>query len=85
MFSYIKPKLDSFKKFAGQFLFEFTCAIIAALLVAFEIIAWPYLSILIALFGKSNSDDPEVSATVYVARIAVSSELLWQIIKVLQQ
>ena len=85
MYTNTKFKLNSVKKFISQFLFEFTCAIAAALLVAFEIIAWPYLSILIALFGKSNSDDPEVSATVYVARIAVSSELLWQIIKVLQQ
>ena len=85
MYTNIKFKLNSFKKFLREFLFEFTCAIAAALLVAFEIIAWPYLSVLIALFGKSNSDDPKISATVYVARIAVSSELLWQIIKVLQQ
>ena len=85
MFSFIKFKLNSFKNFLSQFLFEFTCAIAAALLVAFEIIAWPYISVFIALFGKSNSDDPEISATVNVARIAVASELLWQIIKVLQQ
>ena len=85
MFSFIKFKLNSFKKFLSQFLFEFTCAIAAALLVAFEIIAWPYISVFIALFGKGSSDDPEISATVNVARIAVASELLWQIIKVLQQ
>ena len=85
MFSFIKFKLNSFKKFLGEFLFELTCAIAAALLVAFEIIAWPYLSVLIAIFGKGNSDDPEISTIVNVARIAVASELLWQIIKVLQQ
>ena len=85
MYNQLKFNIKSLKKFLFQFLFEFTCAIAAAVLVAFEIIAWPYLSVLIALFGKSNSDDPVVSATVYVARIAVSSELLWQIIKVLQQ
>lgn len=85
MYTQLKLKAGSFKKFLTQFLFEFTCAIIAALVVAFEIIAWPYISVFIAIFGKSNSDDPEVSATVNVARIAVSSELLWQIIKVLQQ
>lgn len=84
---YIQPKFNikSLKKFLSQFLFEFTCAIAAALLVAFEIIAWPYISVFIALFGKGSSDDPEISATVNVARIAVASELLWQIIKVLQQ
>ena len=85
MYTKLKSKASSFKKFLSQFLFEFTCAIAAALLVAFEIIAWPYISVFIALFGKGSSDDPEISATVNVARIAVTSELLWQIIKVLQQ
>lgn len=48
------------------------------------IVAWPYLSVYLAIIGKEDKDDPFGSAVIFIARISVLSDFFYFVMESLR-
>lgn len=59
-------------------------AVGAFFIFSIAIIAWPYLSVYLAIFGKEDKDDPFGSAVITIARITVLSNFFYFVMESLR-
>ena len=59
--------------------------IVGSLFILFiAVVAWPYLSIWIAIFGKEEKDNPVTSTILLMARISVLSDFFYFVMESLR-
>lgn len=56
----------------------------AFLILFIAVIAWPYLSVYLAIVGKEDKDDPFGSAVIIIARISVLSDFFYFVMESLR-
>ena len=66
-----------FKNSFKRMLENLPIAVGAFFIFFIAIVAWPYLSVYLAIIGKEDKDDPFGSAVIIIARISVLSDFFY--------
>lgn len=73
-----------FKNSFKRMLENLPIAVGAFFILFIAIVAWPYLSVYLAIIGKEDKDDPFGSAVIFIARISVLSDFFYFVMESLR-
>lgn len=73
-----------FKNSFKRMLENLPIAVGAFFIFSIAIVAWPYLSVYLAIIGKEDKDDPFGSAVIFIARISVLSDFFYFVMESLR-